>query len=266
MTETRYKMTKNETGADARIGVNMKQGRKLFWGLMFILGALALIIGKMGFLEGFSFWGIVFSIALIGILVDGIFHRSWGMILFSIAFFIIVNDEFLGLESITPWPVLGAALLGTIGLKILFPGKWKGFGSVAKARKWNNGEWSGKMIVDGEEKNVLSGEDIWFSNSFGESVKYLGGNEVKQVHLENSFGSLTVYFDNVLLKEGNANVYVDNSFGSMILYIPGDWRVVTNLDVSCGDAKEQGCSNAASENTIHLYGDVSFGDLEVRYL
>lgn len=244
----------------------MKQGRKVFWGLMFILGALALIIGKMGFLEGFSFWSIVFSIALIGIFVDGILHRSWGMILFSLAFLIIVNDKFLGLEEITPWPVLGAALLGTIGLKILFPGKGKVFSSLARAKRWNNGEWSGEMIADRGEQDVLSGEDIWHSNSFGEAVKYLNGNEVRQVHLENSFGSLIVYFDNVVLKEGSANVYVDNSFGSMILYIPADWRVVTKLEVSFGDAKEQGYCNAASENTIHLYGDVSFGDLEIRYL
>ena len=41
--------------------------------------------------------------------------------LFSLAFLIIVNDELLGLEAITPWPVLGAALLGSLGLNLLFP-------------------------------------------------------------------------------------------------------------------------------------------------
>lgn len=240
----------------------MKRGKKLFWGLLFILGAIALIVGKMGFLETFSFWGIVFSIALLGILVEGIFHRSWGMILFPIAFLIIVNDEFLGLESITPWPVLGAALLGTIGLKILFPGKHRGIGQVAKWKKRNNG----KMIAGNEENNVLSGEQIWFSNSFGDSVKYLGGSEVKQVHLENAFGNLTVYFDNVQLKDGSADVYVDSGFGNLILYIPANWTVVTKLEVSFGDVKEQGSVEAEGDNTLYLFGEVGFGDLQIYYL
>lgn len=39
-----------------------------------------------------------------------------------LAFLIIVNDKVLGMEAITPWPVLGAAVLGSIGLKFLFPG------------------------------------------------------------------------------------------------------------------------------------------------
>ena len=40
--------------------------------------------------------------------------------LFSLAFAAILFDEALGIEAITPWPVLGAALLGTIGLNMIF--------------------------------------------------------------------------------------------------------------------------------------------------
>jgi len=240
----------------------MKQGRKIFWGLMFVLGGVALIVSKMGFLEGFNFWSIVFTIALLGILVDGLFHRSWGVALFSLAFLVIVNDELLGLESITPWPVLGAALLGTIGIRILFPGKW----GISRNHKWDNKEWSFQMGTDGEDGQVLSGEYISVDNNFGESVKYLGGNEISQVRLENAFGCLRVYFDNVVLKDGKASVYVDSAFGSVILYIPSDWRVLTKLEVSFGDATEHGRSNALSENTIELFGEVSFGDLKIKYI
>lgn len=249
-------------GAYAQIGVNMKQGRKIFWGLMFVLGGVALIVSKMGFLEGFNFWSIVFTIALLGILVDGLFHRSWGVALFSLAFLIIVNDELLGLESITPWPVLGAALLGTIGIRILFPGKW----GISRNHKWDNKEWSFQMGTDGEDGQVLSGEYISIDNNFGESVKYLGGNEISQVKLENAFGCLRVYFDNVILKDGKANVYVDSSFGSVILYIPAEWKVNTNLKIAFGDARESRQGSVTSDNIIEIHGDVSFGDLKIQYI
>ena len=94
----------------------------------------------------------------------------------------------------------------------------------------------------------------------------MAGNEISQVRLDNSFGCLRVYFDNVILKDGKASVYVDSSFGSVILYIPSEWRVLTKLDVAFGDATERGHSNALSENTIELFGDVSFGDLKIKYI
>lgn len=240
----------------------MKSGRKLFWGIIFVLGGVALIISKMGYLEGLNFWSIIFSVALLGILVDGIGHKNWGVVLFSLAFMVIVNDKLLGLESITPWPVLGAALLGTIGLRILFPGKW----SISKSHKNNGMEWSLQLGSDGENGEVLTGECINIDNNFGEAVKYLGGNEISHVSLENNFGKLSVYFDNVILKDGKAVVVVENNFGSTTLYIPADWSVVTKLDIAFGGATEPNCGNTTSVNTLEVRGDVCFGDLKIEYI
>ena len=95
--------------------------KNVFWGVLFLLGACAVIAGRLGFLDGIGFWSILFSLVLAAVLIRGIVRRSWGMILFSVAFLCIVNDRLLGIEKLTPWPVLGAALLGTIGLNLLFP-------------------------------------------------------------------------------------------------------------------------------------------------
>lgn len=237
----------------------MKQGRKIFWGIMFIIGALALIVGKMGYLEGIGFWSILITIALIGIFVDGILQRSYGMVLFSLAFMIIVNDEFLGMEAITPWPVLGAALLGTIGLNILFPGN----------RKKKYKEFRDKMNNQGcslAREDVLCGEEVSFINTFGESVKYLSGNEVSQVFLKNIFGELDIYFDNAILQNGEAHVFVENTFGETVLYVPSGWKVILNVDAIFGDTSERGRNSQTENNVLRVEGKVVFGELEVRYL
>ena len=44
-------------------------------------------------------------------------------ILFSIAFICIIYDDWLGITALTPWTVLGAALLGSIGLSLIFKKK-----------------------------------------------------------------------------------------------------------------------------------------------
>ncbi|MBQ8039932.1 MAG: hypothetical protein IJ274_08715, partial [Lachnospiraceae bacterium] len=64
----------------------MKNGKKIFWGVLFLLGAVALIVGKLGYLGGFNFWTVRISIGLVGFLVEGIFSKNFGMILFALAF------------------------------------------------------------------------------------------------------------------------------------------------------------------------------------
>ena len=236
----------------------MNKIRKVFWGLMFILGALALLVAKLGYLEGIGFWSILFTVVLFGVLVDGVISKNFGQILFPIAFLTIVHDEFLGLEAITPWPVLGAALLGTIGLGILFPNQsWKKHMDT----KWKTGN---AMGISNEE--VLDGERICFTNSFGESVKYLSGQEISRVQLKNSFGEMVIYFDGAILKNGVAEVYVENSFGETVLYVPKEWTVVNNLKAMFGDADEQGPHMPDGSGTLHVSGSVGFGECEIRYL
>lgn len=228
----------------------MNRFRKVFWGIMFIVGAMALLVIKLGYLEGIGFWSILFTLVLIGVLVDGILSKGFGKILFSLAFLVIIYDEYLALEAITPWPVLGAALLGTIGLNILFPRVvWK---------TWKTGK--------NFDEDILDGDTISFSNTFGETVKYLNGQEVSRVHVKNSFGELHVYFDGAILKNGMAEVYVDNSFGETVLYIPKEWNVVNEVKAIFGDAGEQGVRTPDGSGTLRVRGKVDFGDCEIRCL
>ncbi|MDD6797814.1 MAG: hypothetical protein PUE71_05950 [Clostridia bacterium] len=235
----------------------MEKGRKIFWGVLFILGAAALLIGRLGYLEGFSFWRVLISIGLVGVLVDGIVHRNFTTILFSLAFLIIVYDKLLGLEAITPWPVLGAALLGSIGLTMIFPSKKN------LINKMEN-DWNSK--VDAEIVDGMTGEEITLSARFGEAVKYITGKELGKVKIESAFASLTVYFDNAQLKNGTASVFVNNSFASTVLYIPADWRVELHVSNTLGATQEKGHSNPMGTNVLSIYGDVAFGALEIRYV
>lgn len=228
----------------------MNRLRKVFWGIMFIVGAMALLVIKLGYLEGIGFWSILFTLALIGVFVDGVLSRGFWKILFSLAFLVIIYDEYLGLEAITPWPVLGAALLGTIGLNILFP-----------SAGWKN--WKSAKFSDEE---ILDGDTISFTNSFGESVKYLNGQEISRVHVKNSFGEINVYFDGAILTNGAAEVYVDNSFGETLLYIPKEWDVVNEMRPSFGDVSEQGNHMPDGSGRLRIRGKVGFGDCKIHYL
>lgn len=237
------------------------RGNKIFWGVLFLLGAVAFLVNRLGFfgeIEGISFWSILFTIGLAAILISSLVKGSWGGILFSLAFIVIVNDELLGLEEITPWPVLGAAFLGTIGLNLLFP----------KFRRVK----SYKIMAGGRHVmgDTISGDKVFYENAFGSAVKYVAG-EIAQVNLDNAFGSMEVYFSDAVLKNHTAYVNVDSAFGKVTLYIPRGWRVVSNAATAFAGGiennAEEGMGNPSSaEDILYLSGDVAFGVLDVQYI
>ena len=234
--------------------------KSIFWGVLLLLGAAAIVVSKLGYLEDVGIWSILFSVFLLGFLVDGFLKRSFGEILFSVAFLIIVNDKLLELEDITPWPVLGAALLGTIGLNLLFPRFRKKNRHVTV--QIGGADYDGRTLVSEE---IWEGDCVSYENAFGEAVKYLSG-EIAYVKAENSFGSLQIYFTDAQLKGGSATIHVENSFGSTVLYVPASWKIVLNTENAFGGSKEQGHCNPEGNTVLYVKGEVSFGSLKIRYV
>lgn len=239
----------------------MNNGKKAFWGVLFLLGAVAAVVGGLGLLKGIGFWTILFSIVLIGVLVEGLIRKSWGQILFSAAFLLILGGKAMGGLPISIWLVLGAALLGTIGLNILFPRKhgYMDYIRTETTANWSAEEYSQIVGADG-------GESVNCEVSFGSSAKYITSQNLKNANLEVSFGGMSVYYDNAVLRDHCAGSRIDVSFGHMELYIPQDWNVVVNVTSSFAHVQEKGCCNRNGINTLMLVGDVSFGNVDIFYI
>ena len=86
------------------------------------------VISKFGILPDIGVFSIILTVFFLWLFVEGIRNVNFWEILFSIAFICIIYDEPLGITALTPWTVLGAAFLGSIGLSLIFGGKkrkWK---------------------------------------------------------------------------------------------------------------------------------------------
>ena len=97
--------------------------KNYFWGVFLVLGAAYLIISQLGYLPAFSVFTVVATMACIAAFVHSLLHLSFGGMLFPLAFLGILYDKQLGITAITPWTILLAALLGTIGLNLIFSRK-----------------------------------------------------------------------------------------------------------------------------------------------
>lgn len=238
-----------------------RRAKNVYWGVLLLLGAAALVVGKLGYLQGIGVWSIIFSVCLAGFLIDGLINRSFGEILFSLAFFVIVNDKLLNLEAITPWPVLVAALLGTIGLNLLFPG-FKIKGRFEKIHVNMQGkDYDGRERVSSEK---WSGGSVSYENIFGTSVKYLSG-EISHIHAENVFGTLQIYFTDAILRE-TATVILENVFGTTVFYVPSSWKVVLSTENVFGSANVHGRCDPMGNTVLYIGGEVVFGSLQIKYV
>ena len=171
----------------------------LFWGLFFILAAVFILFGKLGYLANVSVFSLILAIFFVALLLKSIPKVEFGGIFFSLAFLSIIFSEPLNLDAITPWPVLGAALLCTIGFSMIFKKKHKNVyfhqdGSFEKSAVFNEPD----------------GNQFKFETSFGSSIKYVNSSDFQMAALDCSFGSMKVYFDNAVIRNGNATINLED--------------------------------------------------------
>ncbi|MCL2226723.1 MAG: cell wall-active antibiotics response protein [Oscillospiraceae bacterium] len=121
---------------------------------------------------------------------------------------------------------------------------------------------------DGDEHTVenVSGDEIYFEERFSGTSKYISSENLSYVSIDNSFGSMEVYFDNATLSPEGAVVDISNSFGGVELYIPREWNVINNVSTSFGgtDAPERAQKEGAP--TITICGSNSFGGVDVELI
>ena len=167
--------------------------KNYFWGVFLVLGAAYLIISQLGYLPAFSVFTVVATMACIAAFVHSLLHLSFGGMLFPLAFLGILYDKQLGITAITPWTILLAALLGTIGLNLIFSRKkWE--------VKWKH---KNKSIMNKIDKNVspdssesIHGEYVYMKSSFGSLLRYVTSDNLRYAELEANFSGVKIYFDN----------------------------------------------------------------------
>lgn len=226
---------------------------KVFWGLFFILAGMFILVSKLGYFADVNIFSLILTVFLAACMIKSVRHLNFGGILFPAAILCIIYAEPLGISEITPWPVLGAALFGSIGLSIIFHDKchYAHFNHRDKYTK----------VIDQEDENSFN-----FDTSFGSSIKYVNAEDFKRANLNCSFGAMTVYFDNAIIQNGNAEIYLDVSFAGAELYIPKSWNVINKADVSFGAIEEKNRNQSTGTPSVTLTGSASFAGVTIIYV
>lgn len=229
----------------------------IFWGVFFILAAIAIILNQFGLLAGISLINLIITILLIPIIITSIKHINFSGILIPLAIIGIIYSKNLGIEALTPWPLLGSAIFLSIGLSLLI--KPKPYNFENKNHKMKS--FDDEEFVEGSEKGEVS-----LYTRFSESIKYINSKNLKKVNIDCSFGGMKVYFDNSKIEDNEAIVYIDASFAGVELYVPKDWNIINNVSCIFGGIDEKNKKENLGEKNLILRGKVSFAGVEIRYI
>ncbi len=229
--------------------------KNIFWGIFFIVATVVLIASQVGSKGSISFWSLLGTILLVAVIIQSAIYRVFPGIFIPAALIYIIYQGPLNWPYLSPWVLIIAAILVSIGFHILFKNRL-----LPRFAYHDN---STRISGNDDDNNPK------LSVSFGNTSRYLHSTGLESGRFSASFGSLEVYFGDAVLSPGGAVISMDCSFGSIKLYVPRTWRIAESLDSSFGGINYSNSGIAAPDTNLPqltLTGSVSMGNIELTYI
>jgi len=237
------------------------RNRNWFWGLFFVVGGILFFAQTLGWTFGLTLWQLFVIILMASIILKSIANLEFFGLLMPLPFIYMVTRNYFPApyDSINSFALMVTAAFLSIGLSILFK----------RRRHISFGHMFGKSNnfkrdkIERTSKEQLSGDEVYSSVSFGDSVKYVYSDGLRKAEFDCTFGSMKVYFDEAIIADGTADIYVDCSFGEMSLFFPREWKIINDVSYSFGSVDDHSSINPGDGPVVHIRGDVSFGEISI---
>jgi len=232
------------------------KNKNLFWGIFFILTALAIIAMQTGSFEQISILSFLIGVFLTAIVILSLVKLNFFGVFPPMAFLYMIFWKPLGLVNINYWLLILSSVLISIGFSIIFGKQHK--------NRWDHKVRNGTENIS----ESIDDNNPVVSVRFGSSGKYLHTDNLQSGKFNVYFGELELFFDQVLLNTEGVEIFVDCNFGSLILNIPKQWRVNDNIHVTLGEVKNKirQVNPADDAPKLTITGKVQIGAIEIRYI
>lgn len=107
---------------------------------------------------------------------------------------------------------------------------------------------------------------FYCDQSFGENTHYVTVERLLGGEIDVSFGELTVDLTGCTALGDGCTIGVDCSFGEVKLLVPRKFRVEPESDTAFASMSIHGHPDIEAVGIIHLDADISFGEVQIRYI
>lgn len=243
--------------------------RRKIWGLLLIVAAAALVISRLDlkYSVPLGFWQVAGTLFFGAGVVDGLTRRKVATTVFSAAFILIIYQSELGIERIGTWTILGAALLLTLGLDMIF----KHNVNIRINGKFDADDDDG-VIIEGEggfidgETETQTDDVIEIDSLMNTTARYIQSQNLRKVNVNAKMSDVRIYLDNASLRDGRAVVNLEVSLGDVNIYVPRYWRVYNSVRTVLGEMSEKGNPTGDGMQELTLRGNVNLGAVTLHYV
>ncbi len=228
--------------------------KKIFWGLGFILLALALLFDALGLtvpLESavgeLSLLTLLGTVLFLSCLISSLVKKHFGRAAFSLAFLFMVLEKNIshlcgkgGADLINNWLLLLCTALLSVGLSLLFSGK------THSPHRFHYG------IKCNTNANLTA------------SVRYIDASSMQHERAGNNLGALTVRFENAEQYRGGGTLYIENNLGSTTVEVPATWHFTCDVKNNLGSVQADKSRADLSAPLLHITGENNLGAVTVR--
>ena len=230
-------------------------------GLALIAVAVLLVANGLGVWPEIPWLQALVSIIFVAFSLRQIWKRHFFWSMISLGCVAWIWDDVIGIENITPFPLLLAAGLLGIGLNMMFRGKHR----IVRIEK-SHGGYRSVSMDEARTENWEDGRDVMLTNIFNSTSKYVNSDAFDTAAFQNVFGSANVYFNNAVIANGEADVSIENVFGTLNLYFPSTWRLQVNKESVFGGVRVYGkpCTDPDAP-VIRMNAESVFGNVNIYF-
>lgn len=223
----------------------------VFWGVILVLAAVYVLTSSMGLMPDVNVVRLVAGVICVMVFCKSMYRLEFGGILFSAAIFVILFKGQFGIETLSSWSVLCAALLGSIGLDMIF-------GKSLKRKKEKN------CFCGKSGETVVGSEVILDAGAFNGYKRSVSSDDFQKACIRAKFSGVEVSFDDAIIQSGFAVIDLDVAFSGVQIYIPKSWTLVNETQCVFGGFEEHTVPySGESGPVITISGNVKFAGVEV---
>ena len=233
------------------------KNRNWFWGIIFLLAAVLVIASQITSFNQIGVGSIIVTVMLGTLIIKSLVELNFIGVFIPVAVLYMIYQQPLRLVYMSPWTLILAAVLASIGLSYFFHGRH---------HKTKYSHCDNKCFSNDSEN--MDSNNPSASLSFGSSSKYLHSDCLKSGRFSASFGSMEIYFGEAQLSPEGAEICLDCSFGTIELYVPRNWRIIDKLHISIGNVDNSIRADQPQDNApqLTIIGNVQWGNVEIHYI
>jgi len=231
--------------------------KRVIYGIYFVAAAMIILLFASGVMGDVPVFKAVVPIILLPVFISGARKLGFARMILPVAITVIVFSEELGITHISPWLIILAAILLSVGLNMLVPRKTR----LLRKLGIKSSELKGTGTAD---TGSADPDNIRINSHFGGVEKYVESRNFTSATVECAFSGISIFFDKANLNTDGAKIFFDAKYSGIQLYVPRDWQVINKLDASMSGVDIRESSDSPLKLT--LYGKVSLCGLDVKYI